>query len=109
MIKIEIPVKPLSNNRMWQGKRFKTKDYKQYEYDCMWFMGAKKITGEVEIHYKFFIKNYALSDVDNFLKPIQDIMVKSGIIEDDRKIKRIVAEKFKSDDDRIEIDIFKYS
>ena len=108
MIELKIPVKPISVNAVWQGRRFKTKAYKQYEYDCMWFMGSKKLVGEVEVHYRFYLKNYALSDVDNLIKPIQDIMVKSGIIEDDRKIKKVVAEKFKSNEDKIEINIFKY-
>lgn len=108
MIKLEIPVKPLSVNAVWQGRRFKTPSYKQYEIDCSWFCKGKKIEGEVEVHYRFYLKNYALSDIDNLIKPIQDIVVKQGLIEDDRKIKRITAEKFKSEENKIEIIITKY-
>ena len=105
MSEIEIPIKPLSVNKVWQGRRFKTKDYKDYEKNCLWFIKGEKIKGEIEIYYKFYVKNFLMCDVDNFIKPIQDIIVKAGLIEDDRFIKRIIAEKFKSENEKIVIDI----
>jgi Holliday junction resolvase RusA-like endonuclease len=106
--KLKIPIKPLTVNKVWQGRRFKTPLYKQYEKDCAWFVKGRKIKGEVEIHYRFYLKYYATTDVDNLIKPIQDIIVKAGLIEDDRKIKLIIAEKFKAKEDRMEIIITKY-
>ena len=108
-MKCLIPLKAISVNKVWQGKRFKTKDYEQFEEDCFKLIRKQKmIKGEVQINYKFFIKSYALTDVDNLIKPIQDIIVKCGFIEDDRKVKYLTAEKFKSKEERIEINIVKY-
>jgi len=70
------------------------------------------IKGDVEVHYSFLLKNYKMTDVDNLIKPIQDIIVKNGLIEDDRKIKRIIAEKFqlgkKDENDMMVINIIPY-
>lgn len=108
MIEIKLPVKALSVNRVWQGRRFKTKAYQDYEKEIFYQLPkTKQIKGEVEIYYKFYIKNYGLSDVDNFLKPIGDILVKAGIIEDDRKIVKLTAEKKRSKKDFIQITIKK--
>lgn len=104
-----IPIKPLSVNQVWQGRRFKTKAYKQFEQDCGWFIKMPMIKGEVEIDYKFYIKHFSTSDIDNFIKPFQDILVKNGAIEDDSKIIRITAEKIKSNEERIEVEINKIS
>ena len=107
---MKIPLKPLSVNRVWQGRRFKTKEYKQYEQDCSWFMKDKKVSGWVEINYKFFLpsKTYKMSDCDNFIKPIQDIMVKNKMIDDDRFIKRFTVEKFLAKEFCVVINIKKY-
>lgn len=109
MNKIIIPLKPLSVNAVWQGRRFKTPAYLKYEKDCKWFMEGDKINGEVEIKIKFYINNYSCSDIDNFAKPILDIMVKSGLIEDDRMVKRLVLEKYKNKKESMEILISKYN
>jgi Holliday junction resolvase RusA-like endonuclease len=103
--RIKIPVKALTVNKVWQGKRFKTPLYKQYEKDCSWFLKAPLIKGEVEVNYKFYIKYFSTSDVDNFIKPLQDILVKNRLIEDDCKIKKITAEKIKSEEEWIEVEI----
>jgi len=49
-MKIEIPIKPLTVNKAWQGRRFKTPAYKQYEKNCRWFLKGEKVGGEEEIH-----------------------------------------------------------
>ena len=102
-----IKVKPLSVNRVWQGRRFKTPLYKQYEKDCSWFLKGKKIDGDVEIHFKFYIKHEKTSDLDNFIKPLLDLIVKAGLIDDDRFVKKIIAQKFKSDEEYIKVFIGK--
>lgn len=110
---INLPIKALSVNQVWQGRRFKTKAYKDFEQDCYKLIdykvrvGAMRVNGEVEIHYKFHLKNYKMTDVDNLIKPIQDVLVKCNFIEDDRKIMRIIAEKFKGAD-KIEIRILPF-
>jgi Holliday junction resolvase RusA-like endonuclease len=106
---IKIPIKAMSVNKAWQGRRFKTEEYKQYEKDCMWWIKGRKIEGDVEIHYRFYLKNYTKTDVSNLIKLLEDIIVKQGLIQDDRFVKFFQAEKFRADEDSIEIEIIKYS
>jgi len=108
-MQIKVNVKALSVNQVWCGKRFKTAKYKQYEQDCGWFIKMPMIKGEVKIDYKFYIKHFSTSDIDNFIKPFQDILVKNGAIEDDSKILKITAEKIKSNEEYIEVEITKIS
>jgi len=103
-----INVKPISVNTVWCGRRFKTPAYKQYEKDCLTFLKGPKLSGWVEIEYKFYIKNFKMTDVGNFEKPITDLIVKAGLIDDDRFVKKITAEKFADKDERIEVIITKY-
>lgn len=104
-----IPLKPLSVNKAWRGgRRFRTKDYIQYEKDLLVLLPKKHYAGEVEVHYKFHIKNYGLTDVSNLIKCLEDIIVKAGCIEDDRKVVKISAEKIKSSEHYIEIEIKPY-
>ncbi|MBU1067722.1 RusA family crossover junction endodeoxyribonuclease [Patescibacteria group bacterium] len=103
---IRLNIKPLSVNACWQGRRFKTKEYKQYEEILSYIMPQKKkYKGFINIHYKFYLITWGRRDVDNMIKPLQDILVKNGIIEDDRKIISFTAEKIKSKQDFIEIKI----
>jgi Holliday junction resolvase RusA-like endonuclease len=105
-MKKEILIKPLTVNKAWQGKRFKTKDYKEYEEELLWLLkGLEKTNGFVEIKYSLYLKYYSTSDVGNFEKPLTDIIVKAGLIEDDKYITKITMEKFKSDVDKIIIEI----
>lgn len=107
---IEINIKSLSVNEAWAGRRFKSAKYNKFEIDVNKILPRAKKTrkGEVEIHYTFYIKNYGMTDVDNLIKPIQDIIVKKGYIEDDRKIVFLSAEKIKSKEEKIIIEIRSY-
>jgi len=103
-----LPIKPLSVNRAFQGRRFKTKEhnafcrevalllmpYKKGQYNC-W----------LTVIYRFYLKNFTRIDIDNLIKPLQDCLVESEIIKDDRYIVRIIAEKFPAEQDKIEIEI----
>lgn len=91
---IEIPLKPLSINEAWQGRRFKTRKYKNYCEDVSLLLPKiKTIKGEVYISYIFYLHNWRRTDIDNLIKPLQDILVANHIIEDDRKVICISAEK----------------
>ena len=73
---IEIKTKPLSVNRAWQGKRFKTVEYKNYEVGVMWMLPVIKIPEppfRVNYEFGFSSKN---SDIDNPVKLITDILQK---------------------------------
>lgn len=92
-----LPVKALSINQAFQGRRFKTNACKQYDNEvsmCLMPFRKNTIKGYVSIHYKFYLKNWKMTDGDNLVKVVQDNIVKSGIIEDDRKILKYVIEKF---------------
>ena len=98
--KFKVSIKPLSVNKLWQGRRFKTKDYKSYSHAVLLLLKnyKEKHTGYVGIELEWHIKNFKLSDEANFLKAFLDLIVKAGIIEDDRFIKWHRSEKFFSKD-----------
>jgi Holliday junction resolvase RusA-like endonuclease len=104
---IEIPLKPLSINACFQGRRYKTKKCNQYDEDLQFFLPNIKIEAEFyAIRYKFHLKNFKRSDLDNLLKVLTDNLVTKGIIKDDRFITQIYAEKIESKENKIEIQIF---
>ena len=73
---ITIPIKPLSVNQCWQGKRFKTKEYERYEKDVMALLVAIKLPHPPYcVHYEFGFSN-SMADIDNPVKPVQDILQK---------------------------------
>lgn len=103
-----IKFKPLTVNKCWRGKRFKTPEYKSYEYALLTLIKLQKpikVSGFVEVNYKFYMTEFGRSDVGNLEKPLTDIIVKAGLIDDDRFIVKMTLEKFKSDKDYIEIEI----
>ena len=105
-MKKTLPVKPLSINKCWKGRRFKTNDYKDYEQELLYLLkNSEKVSGFVNVNYKIYLINFLKSDVGNIEKPLTDIIVKSGIIDDDRFILKLTLEKFKSETDKIEIEI----
>jgi Holliday junction resolvase RusA-like endonuclease len=85
-------IKPLSVNQVWQGKRFKTKAYKDYEKELMLRLKPMKI-GEGRLSLSVFVglssKN---ADADNVLKPLIDILQKKYGF-NDRQIYRLTVEK----------------
>lgn len=70
-------IKPMSVNEAWQGKRFKTKKYKQYEKECFVLLPEKIEIPEgrlkVSLSFGFSSK---LSDADNPVKCFIDILQK---------------------------------
>lgn len=77
MHKIEKKIKLLSVNEAWQGKRYKTKKYQSYEKILGYTLPNEKINS-LNCYYIIFIFNFAnkLSDWDNPIKPLQDILQK---------------------------------
>ncbi len=111
MLKIQLPISALSVNKAWQGRRFKTPEYKKYEQDCLCMLSAhkdRKIGGMIGIVLDFYFKNHKMRDFDNAVKPICDILVKSGIIDDDRNIYWAVIRKYPAKNDSMEISIYRY-
>ena len=73
---IKIDIKPLSVNRCWQGKRFKTIEYRVYEMNCIYLLPKASIGNPpYGIWIEFGFSNMA-SDIDNPVKPFLDILQK---------------------------------
>jgi Holliday junction resolvase RusA-like endonuclease len=112
MSTIVVKTKPLSNNALWKGRRFKSDAYETYEREMLFLLPRDvekyRVEGVCCVYYRFYIKTHKVSDVDNLIKGLQDILVKRGFIEDDRYIYRIIAEKYPAQNDRIEVEIFPY-
>lgn len=101
-----VKVKPISINKAFQGRRFKTSECKEFEEELSYLLPkARLIKGEVEIRLTFFLKNYKRTDISNLVKILEDILVKKGFIEDDRKVKRMTLEKIQYKEDYIKIEI----
>ena len=108
-MQINVPIKPLTVNKAFHGRHKKTNECKAFEWDLWRLLKNKKqIKGMVEIEYKFYLKNHKLPDYDNMIKVMQDILVKRGYIEDDRKIYKATIYKIPAKTDSTEITINAY-
>ena len=108
-MEITIQTKALSVNECWQGRRFKTKKYEAYEKEVAALLPRKEtIFGPKKVSLTFYLKELFRGDVDNLIKPVLDIIVKRGYIEDDRWIMELIVKKVKGNS-KIEIKIEKYA
>lgn len=79
---IKVSIKPLSVNKAWQGRRFKTKDYKEYEKNVLMLLPNIIVPDSlIKIEIIFAFSN-SLSDIDNPLKLFLDIIQKKYGIND---------------------------
>ncbi|MFT6151365.1 MAG: Holliday junction resolvase RusA-like endonuclease [Flavobacteriales bacterium] len=86
-------IKPLSVNKCWMGKRFKTKDYKNYEAELLSSLPDQELPEPpFEIYFEFGFSNSA-SDWDNPIKPLQDILQKRYGFNDKDVVKACVVKK----------------
>lgn len=82
----------MSVNKAWQGKRFKTKEYKSYEKELLYLLKKQKVPdGKLEISLKYGFSSKA-SDIDNPTKLILDIFQKKFNF-DDKNIYKLTLEK----------------
>jgi Holliday junction resolvase RusA-like endonuclease len=80
----EIKVEPLSVNQAWQGRRYKTKLYQQYERIMLAALPNLSIpNGPLSVSLTFGFSNRA-SDLDNPVKPMLDILQKRYHFDDSR-------------------------
>ena len=104
---MRINIKPLSVNKAWQGRRYKTKAYKEFQ-NAMLFLLPKtkeKYTGMLKIDLTYGFSN-KLSDIDNPCKLVLDCLCKKYGF-DDRQIYTLTQKKeiVKKGDEFIEIKI----
>ena len=72
---VVIPIKPLSVNKAWKGRRFASDELKAYKHQVP-LMLPSRITipkGKMIICFDFFFSTKA-SDYDNGIKSLQDII-----------------------------------
>ena len=97
---IKLEVNPLSVNRAWKGRKFKTPIYKAFEVDVCKMLSVNDqdpIDGEVFVKYIFHIHNYGNTDTSNMEKTLSDMLVKRGYLKDDRYIRAIYMRKERAD------------
>ena len=102
-----IDIKPMSVNAAWAGRRFKSAEYKQYEKDMQILLPRdSKIWDEpIRVSYHFKLRYAMTTDIDNLIKPLQDILVRSGIIANDNLIVEMNARKTRDTFDSVEVSI----
>jgi Holliday junction resolvase RusA-like endonuclease len=91
----QIKIKPLSVNEAWQGKRYKSEKYKEYE-QTMFLLLPRDLTipdGEIALTIDFGLSNVS-NDIDNGLKPFIDILQKKYKF-NDKKITKLGVKKTK--------------
>ena len=86
-------IKPLSVIECWQGKRFKTSKYKDYEKDLLYNLPKRKLPAPpYEINFEFGFSS-TLCDWDNPIKPLQDILQKKYNFNDKDVYKATIEKK----------------
>ena len=106
---MRINIKPLSVNQAWQGKRFKTKEYKKYEKDVLLILPKLTVPeGRLKLTITFGLSNKN-ADVDNPVKCFVDCLQKKYGF-NDRHIYELLVRKLdvKNGEEFIEFEIKKY-
>ena len=91
---MRINIKPLSVNQAWMGRRFKTKQYKDYESQVLLMLKPYKLPRYDNLHIdlEFGFSNKG-SDIDNPIKPILDILQKKYKFNDSRIYSMFIEKK----------------
>ena len=106
-------IKPLSINDAWQGRRWKSKEYRQYEEAIGKLLLNQKnekwpLKGPLEVFIEWYLIRYKATDWDNPIKPIFDILQKYNVIVDDKHIIKGTVTKHKSKSNYFTITIIPY-
>ena len=109
-MQISLDIKPLSVNKAWRGRKYKTNDYLDYETDVYFLLpNNQNVHGVVEIWYTFYLQNHKATDISNLIKLLEDVLVKKGIIDDDRFVYSFHVKKIPSPVCKIEIEVLPFS
>lgn len=90
---IKLNIKPLSVNKAFQGRRFKTSEYKRFEKKILLLLPKikKDLKGSLKITLEYGFSS-KLSDIDNPCKLVLDCLVKKYDF-DDRQIYELIQKK----------------
>ena len=92
---VELPIKPLTTNRLWKGRRFKTDEYKQYEAVVVALLNRAGLEiPDGKCVFEVAVGVSGQFDLDNAIKSTLDMIQKYDQSFNDRDVFRIVAEKF---------------
>lgn len=87
-----IQIKPISVNQCWQGRRFKSPAYKDYEDEMLYSLPKLTVPkGKLILRLTVGFSS-ASSDLDNAIKPILDILQKKYGF-NDKMVYGILADK----------------
>lgn len=92
---IKLKIKPLSVNRAFQGRRFRTPEYDTYEKHVIWSLPPITLPPEPYHLIVTFGMSNLLSDVDNPVKPFMDCLQKKYRF-NDKQVHKITVEKVKT-------------
>jgi hypothetical protein len=103
---INLKIKPLSVNKAWQGKRFKSPEYKKYEIQVLRLLPDIEIKEFKQLKITFGFSNM-MSDIDNPTKLVLDLLQKKYNVNDRDLIYLVLhKEKTKKGEEFIEIDFY---
>ena len=93
---ITLNLKPVSTNKIWQGKRWMSKEGAQFKKDCITLLRAKQVKlkpleqGDMSIHFRFGLSRDM--DTSNCIKLVEDcIALALGV--DDIRFRGMTATK----------------
>lgn len=93
MLKIFLPIAPLSTNRLFQGRRFKTKEYAKYQEEILWQLPPLPIPkGKLTVIYEIGMSNKN-ADLANVEKGLTDILQKKYHLLNDKNIYKLIMER----------------
>jgi len=103
---INLKIKPLSVNKAWQGKRFKSPEYKKYEIQVLRMLPDIEIKEFKRLKITYGFSNM-MSDIDNPTKLVLDLLQKKYNVNDRDLIYLVLhKEKTKKGEEFIEIDFY---
>lgn len=81
---LHLDMKPMSVNRAWKGRRYKSDEYKAYETEMLVRLPAGKLPPPpYRVTYEFGLSS-SLADFDNPVKPTQDVLQKKYGFDDNQ-------------------------
>jgi len=96
---IDFSLEPFSVNRQYQGRRFMTKEYKDWKslFAILCNGCSKSKIRATKVKIDWWHPNSNRRDIDGVCKSILDGLVQNEIIEDDRYIDELTIRKFKGE------------
>jgi Holliday junction resolvase RusA-like endonuclease len=109
---ISIPSPPSANNLFFNLKGGKgraiTTTYRNWLTEAGWTLKQKRPEpfGKMLVQVALCVPNDKRRDIDNFAKPILDLLVKQQIINDDRQVERLTVERHARKDVTVSVEPF---